>query len=303
MIEVHDYYPFGLLMPGRSTNVGYGHALYKFTGKERDREAGIGLDYFGARYYDPEIGRWLGVDPLAETYPGLNPYNYTLNNPVNLYDPQGTSVEAVQDANGTIIVTAGSYFADNDPTLYVYDVEGNRVAAYDLTDIDNLDILQRLDEIARGMGLEGEKIAGALYLNPEPMGQLALSAAWFAVGGSVMGPGMSFLGRSGASLTEAHQLLSWYRVAMTSRNLTPLQSFYRATGMPISAGAYQTYQRLLPQLNQMMRATNAYLSNKQNVDSFVNALLLIGTLPEANKWGLRGSILQYIIMKLTVDKE
>ncbi len=82
VVEVHDYYPFGLLMPGRSTNVGYGYALYKFTGKERDREAGIGLDYFGARYYDPEIGRWLGVDPLAEELYSWTPYNYVRNNPI-----------------------------------------------------------------------------------------------------------------------------------------------------------------------------------------------------------------------------
>ena len=76
-------------MPGRSTNVGYGYALYKFTGKERDREAGIGLDYFGARYYDPEIGRWLGVDPLSEQFPAVSPFIYALNNPLRLRDVAG----------------------------------------------------------------------------------------------------------------------------------------------------------------------------------------------------------------------
>ena len=76
-------------MPGRSTNVGYGHALYKFTGKERDREAGIGLDYFGARYYDPEIGRWLSVDPLHRIYLNITPYHYTKNNPINRIDRYG----------------------------------------------------------------------------------------------------------------------------------------------------------------------------------------------------------------------
>ena len=133
------------------------------------------------------------MDPLAEKYPGLNPYNYTLNNPVTLFDPQGASVEAVQDTNGTIVVNASSYFVDNDPTLYVYDVEGNLVEVYDLTDPGNMDILQQLDAIARGMELEGETIAGSLYLNPEPMGQLALAAAWLAVGGVVTGAAMEAL--------------------------------------------------------------------------------------------------------------
>ncbi|MGE5398797.1 MAG: RHS repeat-associated core domain-containing protein [Ignavibacteriales bacterium] len=60
---------------------------YKFTEKERD--LGTNYDYFGARYYDSELGRWQSVDPLADKYPGLSPYNYCANNPLLLYDPDG----------------------------------------------------------------------------------------------------------------------------------------------------------------------------------------------------------------------
>ena len=62
---------------------------YKFNGKELDAETG--LYYYGARYYDPKISLWLGVDPLMEKYPGWNPYNYTLNNPLRYIDPTGES--------------------------------------------------------------------------------------------------------------------------------------------------------------------------------------------------------------------
>ena len=44
---------------------------------------------YGARNYDAAIGRWMNVDPLAEDFPGWNPYHYVHNNPVNLVDPTG----------------------------------------------------------------------------------------------------------------------------------------------------------------------------------------------------------------------
>jgi RHS repeat-associated protein len=48
--------------------------------------------YYGARYYDPKISVWLSVDPLADEFQGWSPYNFTMNNPLNLVDPDGREV-------------------------------------------------------------------------------------------------------------------------------------------------------------------------------------------------------------------
>jgi len=85
-MSARNYYPYyGVLrsyVTGSNIN-----DKYKFTEKERDTETNY--DYFGARYYDSELGRWLQVDPLADKYFGWSPYNYALNNPLRFIDPNG----------------------------------------------------------------------------------------------------------------------------------------------------------------------------------------------------------------------
>jgi len=63
-----------------------------FTGHERDHE--VGLDYMVARRYDPTLGRFMSVDPMADEYPGLNPYHYVMNNPLIYLDPTGMCAES-----------------------------------------------------------------------------------------------------------------------------------------------------------------------------------------------------------------
>jgi RHS repeat-associated protein len=84
--ESRDFDPWGLLMPTRAL-VSAQPAKEKFSGKEQDTETG--LDYFGARYYMPALGRWAAVDPVASSMPEWSPYNYVYDNPVGQTDPDG----------------------------------------------------------------------------------------------------------------------------------------------------------------------------------------------------------------------
>ncbi len=85
VVHFDDYYPFGLRMPGRSMDAEA--PSERFTGHPLDEESGS--YYAGARYLDPAVIRWNGIDPLAEKHPDWSPYNYVLANPVSLVDPDG----------------------------------------------------------------------------------------------------------------------------------------------------------------------------------------------------------------------
>ncbi|NCG04780.1 MAG: hypothetical protein GWO82_05570, partial [Bacteroidetes bacterium] len=91
IVSETNYYPFGLAHKGynehvNSTNLG---EQFKFNGKEEENELGLGWTDYGARRYMKDLGRWAGVDALAEKYETLSPYAYVANTPTNAIDPDG----------------------------------------------------------------------------------------------------------------------------------------------------------------------------------------------------------------------
>ncbi|MBR6105420.1 MAG: RHS repeat-associated core domain-containing protein [Paludibacteraceae bacterium] len=87
---------------------------YLFNAKELDEETG--LYYYGVRYLDPKGAMWLSVDPLWINHPDKTPYNYCLNNPVIMVDPDGRNgvVTGEGTAEDPYVVTANYYYNPND---------------------------------------------------------------------------------------------------------------------------------------------------------------------------------------------
>jgi RHS repeat-associated protein len=127
IVEQNHYYPFGL----RHTNYSGGKMQvvkeqefkrmaptpeellsykYKYNGKEWQDELGLNLYDYGARNYDAAIGRWMNIDPKAETSRRWNPYTYCYNNPLRFVDPDG--MEAIENDDWVMREDRSVYWDD-----------------------------------------------------------------------------------------------------------------------------------------------------------------------------------------------
>jgi RHS repeat-associated protein len=128
ILEENHYYPFGLKHSNYNVDkvdfvkdeTGFFVILksvernknqYKYNGKEFQDELGLNWYDYQARNYDPAIGRWMNIDPLAEQYRRWSPYTYAVDNPIFFIDPDG--MEVIPGTDGKAV----SYTKKSDGTL------------------------------------------------------------------------------------------------------------------------------------------------------------------------------------------
>ena len=90
VVTANDYYPFGMIMPGRKYSGGTKYR-YGYNGKEQDPETyGEGNIYdYGFRIYNPRLGRFLSVDPLTKRFPKYTPFQFAGDKPIVFIDLDG----------------------------------------------------------------------------------------------------------------------------------------------------------------------------------------------------------------------
>ncbi|MEM7758756.1 MAG: FG-GAP-like repeat-containing protein [Cyanobacteria bacterium P01_A01_bin.40] len=118
------YDAFGGITIESNPNVNF---RFGYTGREHDEETG--LDYYGARYRDPSLGRFISEDTIGFAGGDLNLYRYTFNSPLNYTDPDGnTPLVLVPAAVGAAVVVAGaiSYLVYDTIQKFVEDSPGTQ---------------------------------------------------------------------------------------------------------------------------------------------------------------------------------
>jgi RHS repeat-associated protein len=88
IVQENHYEPWGMNLVGIE-KLGKPDHKYLYNGKEKQEEFDLNWNDYGARFYDPQLGRWNSVDPMTESQEGWTPYHYVYANPVLRIDPDG----------------------------------------------------------------------------------------------------------------------------------------------------------------------------------------------------------------------
>ncbi|MGE0021883.1 MAG: DUF6443 domain-containing protein [Draconibacterium sp.] len=115
VVQARHYYSFGMEMS--QLNNGTTINKYQYNGKEIQDDFGLYWYDYGARFYDPMVGRWHTIDPMAESYYSFSPFHFSGNNPMKFLDLNGMNYDWVEKAGGGELVWDDKVTSANDKDL------------------------------------------------------------------------------------------------------------------------------------------------------------------------------------------
>ncbi|MCI0526738.1 MAG: Ig-like domain-containing protein [Nitrospira sp.] len=152
----YTYDPFGNT---QSTNSTFSNP-FQYTGREND---GTGLYYYRARYYHPQLHRFISEDPIGFIGSDADLYKYVFDNPVNFVDPNGLCVPLTPD----VILDVGFILYD----LARLAIDGRKGVGENLTAL-TADLVGACTPALTGLGLGVRAAKSAIKINEERLGHV-----------------------------------------------------------------------------------------------------------------------------------
>lgn len=181
IMQENHYYPYGLnikglefVAAGPDTNH---YAMY--TGKELVLRNHLEYLDYGARYYDPQIGRWHVVDPLAEKTYDWSTNRFCFDNPIKFVDMDGRNEGDFYNSHGVYLGNEGN----NDCKLYLVD-ESVEVVTTDCSENWGGTLSEaKVEELKE----QSEEVGGIIILNRENEGPDYTTGEYTTTDGSASG--------------------------------------------------------------------------------------------------------------------
>jgi RHS repeat-associated protein len=152
---------------------------FEMQGKESERTFGLNRVNFGNRIQNPTIGRFDRIDLFADKYTSLSSYQFTANNPINLIDINGDSLDFSELLKSSIHSKALSLFASSklgSAWLSNYAAKGQKLIVDGKTIFEaKKDGVYHTKGINIGLGLNNEKTKSSTFANDNIKGTLNIS--------------------------------------------------------------------------------------------------------------------------------